>query len=316
MHRFIKLKTLVRLAGAVVVLAVLLFLGSCASIERMMAPQGEPAAGVEEPRAAAAVPPEKPERLPRFENQYTREELIKALVQFQEFSALADTLPRYMWGDRVFEDHLATIAWLENGPYKQGVGVTLRIYDQDGAEHARLTRGLSEGIPGRGRWWTFTYSGEKADFTCEYLSGLNGVPRKILLKNNASGETMARDPFFMEILGPEEGPQLDPEGKSVETGSSQAPDWFDQLRREEYQASLTPVYAGMQILGEEAVLIQGKWLRAVHLRSGSGSGALHAWLSPDVPGKLLRIQRSDDHIIAELTERHTDYERTLQHVNK
>lgn len=306
MHRFIKAKTPVRAAGFVGILAVLLFLGSCASIERMMAPHGESAAGAEEPRAAAAVPPEKPERLPRFENQYTREELIKALVQFQELSALADALPRYMWGDRVFEDHLATIAWLESGPYQQGKGVTLRIYDERGAEHAQLTRGLSKVIPGRGRWWTFTYSSEKADFTCEYFTDLNGVPRKILLKNNASGETTNREPFFTEILGPEESPQ---------PGSSRVPGWFEQLRQEEYQDTLSPLYAGMQILGEEAVLIQGRWLRAVHMRSGSGSGALHAWLSPDVRGKLLRIQRSDDHIIAELAERHTGYERTLQHID-
>src|SRR6056297_294588 len=216
MHRFIKLKTLVRLAGAVVVLAVLLFLGSCASIERMMAPQGEPAAGVEEPQAAAAVPPAKPERLPRFENEYTREELVKAMVQFQEFSALAEALPRYMWGDRVFEDHLASIAWLESGPYQQGRGVTLRVYDERGTEHAQLTRGLSEVIPGRGRWWTFTYSSEKTDFTCEYFTDLNGVPRKILLKNNASGETTAREPFFTEFLGPEEGSELGPENGESE----------------------------------------------------------------------------------------------------
>lgn len=312
MNRYIKPKTLFKISTVAAILAVLLFLGSCASIERMMTPQDESAAGAGEPRAAAAVPPEKPERLPRFENQYTREELIKALVQFQEFSALAEALPRYMWGDRVFEDHLATIAWLESGPYEQGRGVTLSIYDEQGAQHAQLTRGLSEVIPGRGRWWTFSYSSEEADFTCEYISDLNGVPRKILLKNNASGETTAREPFFTEFLGPEEGSELGPENGESETGSSSVPGWFDQLRREEYQDTLNPMYAGMQILGEEAVLIQGRWLRAVHMRSG----ALNAWFSPDVPGKLLRIQRSDDHVIAELTERHTGYERKLQHLEK
>ncbi len=304
MNGYINSKTLFKISAVAAILAVLLFLGSCASIERMMAPPGESAAGAEEPQAAAAVPPEKPERLPRFENDYTREELVKALVQFQEFSSLADTLPRYMWGDRVFEDHLASIAWLESGPYEQGKGVTLRIYDEQGTEHAQLTRGLSEEIPGKGRWWTFTYSSEEADFTCEYLSDLNGVPRRILLKNNASGETTAREPFFTEFLGTED--------ERTETGSSSVPGWFDQLRQEEYQDTLNPMYAGMQILGEEAISIQGRWMRAVHMRNG----ALNAWFSPDVPGKLLRIQRSDDHIIAELIERRTGYERKLQHLEK
>ena len=157
--------------------------------------------------------------------------------------------------------------------------------------------------PGQGRWWRFSYQSSDIDFSCEYFTDLNAVPRQILLKNNASGEELSREPFYTEMLA-ESVPASD-------NAPSGPPAWFEQLRREEYQAQLNPLYAGMEILGEEAQLIDGRWIRAVHMRSGSGERALHAWFSPDVRGQLLRIKRSDDHVIAEVVARRSGYEAQL-----
>jgi len=298
-------------AAALLITAVLLFSG-CASIERMIDPGPEEAAAGRPTgeKTAGVLRPEKPETLPPFENEYTREGLIKALVQFQEFSAMAESFQPYMWGDRIFEDRLATVAWLDTEPYEPGRAVTLAVYDEDGVQYAEITRGLVQEVPGKGRWWRFSYKSGDTDFTCEYFTDLNSVPRQILLKNNASGERVSRDPFYTEMLAesaPASGDQ--PASDSPGTGP---PSWFDQLRREEYQAQLNPLYAGMEILGEEAQLIDGRWLRAVHMRSGSGDRALHAWFSPDVRGRLLRIKRSDDHVIAEIVARRSGYEAQLR----
>lgn len=292
-------------AAALLISLVLLF-GGCASIERMIGPGPEEAeagrpAGE---KTAGLVRPEKPDRLPPFENDYTREGLIKALVQFQVYSAMAASLQPYLWGDRIFEDRLATVAWLEGGPYEPGRAVTLAVYDEDGVQYAEITRGLVQNVPGKGRWWRFRYKSGDTDFTGEYFTDLNAIPRQILLRNNASGEKVSREPFYTEMLA-DSAPVSD-------SPASGPPSWFDQLRREEYQAQLNPLYAGMEILGEEAQLIDGRWIRSVHMRSGSGERALHAWFSPDVRGRVLRIKRSDDHVIAEVLERFDGYDSQLR----
>ena len=304
---------IIRGGAAALLLAALVLFSGCASIERMLAPgQAEAGAGrAAGEETAGLVRPEKPERLPAFENEYSREGLIKALVQFQEFTAMAESFQPYLWGDRIFEDRLATVAWLEQGPYEAGRAVTLAVYDEDGVQYAEITRGLVQEVPGKGRWWRFSYQNGDTHFTCEYFTDLNAVPRQILLKNNASGEKISREPFFAEMLA--ESAPTSPDGDQPAGGSqvSGPPAWFDELRREEYQAQLNPLYAGMEILGEEAQLIDGRWIRAVHMRSGSGERALHAWFSPDVRGRLLRIKRSDDHVIAEVVARRGGFEAQL-----
>ncbi|MDZ7794461.1 MAG: hypothetical protein U5P10_12455 [Spirochaetia bacterium] len=299
-------KTIRRSAAALLIIATLLFSG-CASIERMLAPgpKEEAAGRPAGEKTAGVLRPEKPDTLPPFENEYTREGFIKALVQFQEYSAMAESLQSYLWGDRIFEDRLATVAWLESGPYQAGRAVTLGVYDEEGMQHAEITRGLVREVPGKGRWWRFNYKSDDTSFTCEYFTDLNSVPRQILLKNNASGEKVSREPFYTEMLA-DSAPAS---GNEWESGSPKSgpPAWFDQLRQEEYQAQLNPLYAGMEILGEEAQLIDGRWIRAVHMRSGSGDSSVHAWFSPDVRGRLLRIKRSDDHVIAEVVDRISGY---------
>lgn len=304
-------KTIRGSAAALLITAVLLFSG-CASIGRMLAPgpEQEAAGRPDGEKTAGLVRPEKPDTLPPFENEYTREGFVKALVQFQVYSAMAESLQPYLWGDRIFEDRLATVAWLEQGPYEAGRAVTLAVYDEDGMQYAEITRGLVQEVPGKGRWWRFSYKSGDTDFTCEYFSDLNSVPRQILLKNNASGEKVSRDPFYTEMLA-ESAPASGREGDSGRPASG-PPSWFDQLRREEYQAQLNPLYAGMEIIGEEAQLIDGRWIRAVHMRSGSGDRALHAWFSPDVRGRLLRIKRSDDHVIAEVVAQRSNFTSELR----
>ncbi len=293
-------------AAALLIGFVLLF-GGCASIERMIGPgpDQEAAGRPDGEKSAGLVRPEKPETLPPFENEYSREGLIKALVQFQEYSAMAESFQPYLWGDRIFEDRLATVAWLEQGPYQTGRAVTLAVYNEDGVQYAEITRGLVQEVPGKGLWWRFSYTSGDTDFSCEYFTDLNSVPRQILLKNNASGEQVSREPFYTEMLA-ESAPASGDQPASASPASG-PPSWFDELRREEYQAQLNPLYAGMEILGEEAQLIDGRWIRAVHMRSGSGDRALHAWFSPDVRGRLLRIKRSDDHVIAEVVARSSGY---------
>ncbi len=322
-------KRIMRRAALLLISALLLFTG-CTSIERMLAPGPSPeSAPSDQPKAektAGLIGPEKPATLPPFEHEYTREALIKALVQFREYSALAENLQSYLWGDPIFEDRLATLAWLEKGPYEPGRSVTLAVYDEKGMQHAEITRGLLREVPGKGRWWHFSYRSGDIDFICEYFTDLNSVPRQILLKNNASGEKISREPFYTEMLA-ESAPATGAEahdgevhGGEAQTSPGQAttsatpgpPSWFDQLRREEYQSQLNPLYAGMQVLGEEAQLIDGRWIRAVHMRSGTGENALHAWFSPDVRGRLLRIKRSDDHVITEVVDRRGELSSQLQ----
>lgn len=298
-------KTVVRRAAALILTAILLLSG-CASVDRMLAPGREEAAA-EAPadeKTAGLLRPEKPDTLPPFENEYSREGLIKALMQFQEFSAMDESFQPYLWGDRIFEDRLATVAWLEAGPHEPGRAVTLAVYDEDGVRYAEITRGLVQNVPGKGRWWRFSYKSDDTVFSCEYFTDLNSVPRHILLKNNASGEKVSREPFYTEMLA-ESAPASD-------SPAAGPPEWFEQLRQEQYHSQLNPLYAGMEIIGEEAQLIDGRWIRAVHMRSGSGDRALHAWFSPDVHGRLLRIKRSDDHVIAEVLDRFDGYDSQLR----
>lgn len=297
-------------------LAVMI-LGSCSSLRGLYAP-GEDAARKENVAELAMAGPEEAEEkpeLPPFRNDYNREDFIRALVQLDVIRESGEYFDQYMWGDQLFEDSLASITWLAGDPLLVGRGVELVVYDDLGGEYLRVRRGwIREGIRngsgaqaergGRAAqpdlWWKMIWRkpGER-EFVCETLVDEAGVPQLLRVKDLASGETMKRPTFYTTML---EGGNSESSGGIAEAGDGGG-NWFRNIREDEYRAGITPLYAGMEIVGEEVVMVGGRWVRAVRMESApvpEGS-VLEAWFSPDVSGRLLRIALRDGRTIAEVT---------------
>jgi len=255
----------------------------------------EGAAGTSGDRLAGSEAARRVEKLPPFQNDYSRDGFIRSLVQLGVLRESSDHFSAYIWGDVVFEDYLATIIWLEEKPVFSGRGVEMTFYDESGYPYHRLTRGWVS-IPGRsGSVWKMSHAAGELDFTCEVISTEEGVPGTIYVQGTGSGGTIKRNAFYSEML------------------EQQDKDWFSEIREAEYEARRTRVYEAMDVDGEEAVLIAGRWMRAVKMSSSPNMSrdTLVGWFSPDVSGRVLKLARGDGSLIAELTAFRESYETEL-----
>lgn len=287
---------------------VVMILGSCSSLRGLYTP-GEDAAREAPAEELAMAGPEEAEvkpELPPFRNEYRREDFIRALVQLDEIRESGEYFDQYMWGDQLFEDSLASITWLAGDPLQPGRGVEMVVYDDFGGEYLRVRRGWVREGDRSGQagqpdlWWKMVWkkAGGK-EFICETLVDEAGVPQLLRVKDLDSGETMKRPTFYTMML--EDG-SSEASGGNAEAGTGGG-NWFRNIREDEYRAGITPLYAGMEIVGEEAVMIGGRWVRAVRMESAPvvQGQVLEAWFSPDVSGRLLRIALRDGRTIVEVT---------------
>lgn len=278
-------------------LLLVLFSG-CTTLDRFFA---EPEEERRRSAAGASAAPEKKPELPALEYEYSREEFIKALVQLDEMRESAEFVQQFMWGDEVFEDSIASITWLSTPPVLEGTGATLVFYDEEGWEYRRISHGWVDMDPRSGSWWKMSQHSQDLQFSCEVRLNADGIPQEVFLLNEASGERIQRRTFYsqMEISASGDSSPAQPASLAEEKADMS---WFERIRREEYQAAVTPLYAGLEIEGEETLWAAGRWFRAVKMSSAPGPDGrqLEAWFSPHVPGKVLRIALNEDRVIAEL----------------
>lgn len=280
--------------GAIVLLSatVGLFTG-CAGLEGMFRGGGtaDSGAGRSGEKIAASAEEERGPKLPPFTHGYSRQDMLRALVQLNELRESADYIRDYFYGDVIFEDYLASIIWLETEPYFAGQGVTLAFYDDEGNPYHRITRGWAEGSV-----WKMDHEMSDASFACEVRTDADRIPREVRVRNLKSGEIIRRDTFYTDMVGKTEVK----EGGTAQ--NAQAAQWFESLRREEYQSKISSVYAAMDVVGEESVLIAGSWVRAVKMSSSPepSRDTLVGWFSPDISGKVLKISRGDGSLIAQV----------------
>jgi len=291
-----------RILGAVVFMAATagLFTG-CTGLGGMFRSGGtaDSGTGGSGDNVAASIEAERGPKLPPFTHGYSRQEMLRALVQLNELRESVDYIRDYFYGDVLFEDYLASIIWLETEPYFAGQGVTLAFYDDDGNPYHRITRGWAEGFSGDdggGYIWKMDHETFDLSFDCEVRTDADRIPREVRVKNLKSGETIRRDTFYADMVGKTEVK----EGGTAQ--NDQAAQWFESLRREEYQSKISSVYAAMDIVGEESVLIAGRWVRAVKMSSSPepSRDTLVGWFSPDISGKVLKISRGDGSLIAQV----------------
>jgi len=303
-------------------------LGGCASLERFLPERfgsgGADAEGADVSGVSGRSG--KQAKVPPFENSYTRDDCVRALVQLNDLRESAGHFSDYIWGDVLFEDYLASIIWLEKEPLDAGTGVSLSFYDEQGRTYHTITRGWAAVDAGGNSVWKMDHTLPDLQFICEVLTGPDRIPRTVFVKNMKTGETIKRDSFYMDMLaGSVPGPQPAMDTRSGTVRSADAgtqPDyasqqqadtletsggagsWFEQIRQQEYESKITTVYAAMDILGEEAIRVAGRWVRSVKLSSGpeSNRDTLVAWFSPDVSGKVLRVALGDGRILAEVVE--------------
>ena len=290
------------LAAAVLALFAVLMLGGCAGLAEMLPGRG--GAGIrggsdDEIAAGSAAPGKRPE-LPPFTHSYSREEMVRALVQLNDLRESVDHVSEYLWGDLVFEDYLSSIIWLESEPYLTGQGVALAFYDEEGNPYHRILRGWAAGGGEEYPIWKMVHDAPDAQFICEVRTGPERIPQEVRVKNLKSGETIRRPTFYAQMQPdqPDQTEAADMTGQSYE----QTVAWFEKIRREEYQSKISAAYAAMDIVGEEAVRIAGRWVRAVRMSSGPEENreTLVGWFSPDISGKVLKITRGDGSLIAQV----------------
>ncbi|MGC9311892.1 MAG: hypothetical protein ACP5IA_04295 [Sediminispirochaetaceae bacterium] len=295
------------LAAAALAVFAAMVLGGCAGLAEMLPGRGgaDARGGADDEVAAGSAVPGKRPKLPPFTHGYGREEMVRALVQLNDLRESVDHVSEYLWGDLVFEDYLSSIIWLESEPYLPGQGVTLAFYDEEGNPYHRIRRGWAAGS-GEDRYiWKMEHEAPDGQFICEVRTGPEGIPQEVRVKNIESGEIIRRPTFYAQMQ-----PDQPEAANMTEQSYDQTVAWFEKIRREEYQSKITAAYAAMDIVGEEAVLIAGRWVRAVKMSSGSEENreTLVGWFSPDISGKVLKITRGDGSLIAQVV----DFEPRLQ----
>ncbi|HDQ14697.1 MAG TPA: hypothetical protein ENN41_07780, partial [Sediminispirochaeta sp.] len=221
-------------------------------------PRDKPRDEASRSRMAMAAPPEEAPTLPPISYEYRREDLLRALIRLNKVRESTEYFSQYLWGDQRFEDLLASVTWLSDEPFHPGRAVLIAFYDEEGREYQRIKTGWIEFDRSRGGVFLLEHRSTEQHFRCEVRVDAGRVPREIFLKNLRSGEKISKQSFFVDLLEEERS-------ASQET-------WFDQVRREEYQSSISPIYASLEIVGEETIRVADRWIRAVRMSNRHGDG--------------------------------------------
>ncbi len=265
-----------RTLGALTAALVAALLLGCAGMPRPGSEGARAGAGADTGAGASQAAAPLPIR-----SEYDLSTLRRAVLSYQQLVMSYDYFGQFLWGDGIFADYLYRIFASEPAPYAVGQGTVLTVR-REGQQFLRLERALVEVKPDGSRWWQVRQAMQNGTIEYAVLVHPFGVPLRIRYRNPQDGQAHERVPFlaerFREALAETPAEVLE---KAV------AQDVARQLER-----SSGGTFENPQIVGEEAVEVPAGAFQAVHVRDLPGSGTVQAdyWLSPDVPGGILKLE--------------------------
>jgi hypothetical protein len=232
------------------------------------------------PRTLKAV---KNQRYLRIERSYSMESLLLHVLQHNNLALSFDYFPQFLSnGDFVFPEYLHRIFGSEHSPFRPGQGVVVTAgYEGDELELIIERALLSRDAEGN-EWWQVkqTYFGESIMY--EVLVSRLGVPQLIRYQNTETGGWYESVPSYAA------------EYTVLERGSTPAEleVLLGEKRDEENTAEMEHTFNQPAVVGEELIEAEAGKFMAVHVADTYddeyATGADY-WISPDVPGGIIRI---------------------------
>jgi len=264
-------------------LSVFLFY-SCASLNRG-GRSVESAGGSE----AIGSRPRKEKEFSEIHSAYDLESLLLPVLQYNNLSLSFDFFPQFTWNtNTVFLRYLNRAFKLENGTFRPGEGTVLSAGYEGMDAELRIERALLSRET-EGDWWKIVH--RYFDETIYY---------EVLVSSTGS-------PVWIRYLDPETNMYHEVEASSIpelEFGLKESdsaddarsePEFRPELRAQEYAREWSYAFNQPLIVGEELVEVTAGRFMTVHVsdvyEDEYGTGADY-WISPDVPGNIVRMRYS------------------------
>jgi hypothetical protein len=234
---------------------------------------------VEEPSS------QRPRRRGEFleiENSYDLESLLLPVLRYNNLVLSFDFYPQFVLeGDFVFPEYMHRVFGAERSPYRSGEGIILVAGYEDMGIDLRLEQSLL-GMDEGGSWWRIdqTYLDQRIRY--EVLVSDAGVPRLIRYADPKTGALRESVPDYSEAY---ETPSGDSDPDALNR--------LDLQRRERFEKEWSYAFNRPRIVGEELIeTVAGRFM-TVHVHDAYDDEDLSSadfWISPDVPGNIVRIR--------------------------
>lgn len=272
---------------------VFAFISGCATAEE--ADTEAPAGSVAERPTAMGGGPEP------IKQSYDLESLLEPLISYQMITRSVDYFYQFTWGDEIFVDYLYYAFALDNTPYLLGEGIVLS--SSGGAAGQTLVSLAVVGEEGAARWMQISAEYGGGEFYIEALVDQTGVPMKVRYMHPESGASHERIPMWANELN---------RALSESDRKTVAPKIRDYVI-ERTKSARNGMFANPEIRGEETIEVPAGSFQAVHVTDTYDDQMVDYWLSPDVPGGIIKMTAPgpDGEFTIELTARIFDARRRI-----
>jgi len=239
----------------------------------------------------ATIRPRTEREFSEIHTSYDLESLLLPVLQYNNLSLSFDFFPQFRWSsDEIFPRYLARTFKLEQSPYRQGEGTVLIAgYGGMGTE-LRIERALLSRETD-GDWWKIQHSYFDETIFYEVLISAAGYPVRIRYldpETNKAHEVIlaiASEPHILKNESTDES-------QSGEGNTQNTDPEVEGLRAQEFAKEWSYAFNQPLVIGEEMIDVQAGQFLTVHVRDTYddeyGTGADY-WISPDVPGNIVRI---------------------------
>ena len=256
-----------------VVLAVLV-LGSCTSISKI----------TEFRRENPEMETHKSD-FQKIINPYTLESLLLPVLQMSNFMMSMDYFSQFLdYNDYIFPDYLFTLLAMETDTYNPGEGTVLLGDSGSGLPVFKFEKAFLAKTDDDDTWWRYLMLNGENDLSIEVLVNSFGVPAKIRFENSESGQKFEIVPDLA----------IDFERAITEVPPDQLSASIAEKINRSISESFSMRFVNPVIVGEELVKTKAGEFMAVLIRDfETESNTANYWLSPDVPGGIVRVSVTD-----------------------
>lgn len=264
----------------ITVFVIAFLLGSCATITDV------PVSSEKEQPQKVSV--SKSEYL-KISTPYTLESLLVPVIQMNDFKMSLDYFDQFLeYNDYIFPDYLFQILGMENTTYQPGEGTVLYGKPGNGSLSFTYEKALLSRDDSGNSWWQMRIEFNGRELFLEVLSNKYDIPLKI---RSIDLET----DFGFEIV-----PDIafDFENAINEVPAEQLAASVQDKIGQNISEGLSTFFTNPEIIGEEIVETHaGKFITVLVRDSYSDTEWVNYWLSPDVPGGIVRISFIRDGVL-------------------
>lgn len=266
-----------------VIWILVVILGGLVACASAPEPTDGPEANVATAEASQAQPPEVAEPDLAFPpvGEYSEIEVVRPLVRFDFLLEAADLLAAFDPAE--FESEQALFLYFFVGFGEFETGITTRRVATDGIEiqeqvvHTLISRDEE------GSWWRLDVDFTGLSFWLEVEMHPLGFPVRVLMEDPADGTLVEREPLLGGYF----------ERQIRERGEESVREELDQQRLLFLQERLD-MMSEMQDERLEVIMTALGPVETIRTSQVTPDGTIYTWVSPRVPGELVRIALSPD----------------------